>query len=186
MGCLGKCVGSCGKKYGGYGGRCREVCWEVRKDVWGVEKCGRVYGVIGEVCWRVGKGCGERNGGGVGKCVGIRSPNTLPPTLPNISSLTSSPHLSLHLPLPPHTPTHFSTPPLIPLPTSSLPTPHPNTFSYYPHISPHLLKVWRSYHVMKFLWRSYWQPSTGIYRTVYVLVCKFKVSISPKIPVTEV
>ena len=27
--------------------------------------------------------------------------------------------------------------------------PHPNTFSYYPHISLHLLKVWRSYHVTK-------------------------------------
>ena len=35
--------GSCGKRYGGWGGRCREMCWgvgEVRKDVWGVEKCG--------------------------------------------------------------------------------------------------------------------------------------------------
>ena len=56
-------------------GVCREVCWEVRKDVWGVEKCGegcgRVYGISGEVCWCVGKGCGERNGGGVGKCVRV-------------------------------------------------------------------------------------------------------------------
>ena len=35
--------GSCGKRYGGCGGRCREMCWgvgEVRKDVWGVEKYG--------------------------------------------------------------------------------------------------------------------------------------------------
>ena len=36
------------------------MCWEVRKDVWGVEKCGeecgRVYGVSGEVCWRVRSG----------------------------------------------------------------------------------------------------------------------------------
>ena len=44
-------------------GRCREVCLEVRKDVWGVEKygwgCGRVYGVSGEVCWRLGRGMGE-------------------------------------------------------------------------------------------------------------------------------
>ena len=35
--------GSCGKRHGGCGGRCREMCWgvgEVRKDVWGVEKCG--------------------------------------------------------------------------------------------------------------------------------------------------
>ena len=23
------------------------------KDVWGVEKCGKVYGVSGEVCWQV-------------------------------------------------------------------------------------------------------------------------------------
>ena len=28
----------------------------------------------GEVCWRVGKGCGERNGGGVGKCVRVWGP----------------------------------------------------------------------------------------------------------------
>ena len=29
--------GSCGRRYGGVGGRCREVCWgvgQVRKDVW--------------------------------------------------------------------------------------------------------------------------------------------------------
>ena len=54
MGGVGKCVG---------------VWGEVRKDVWGVEKCGRVYGVSGEgcgkvyggeeVCWRVGRGMGE-------------------------------------------------------------------------------------------------------------------------------
>ena len=66
------------------------MCWEVRKDVWGVEKCGRVYGVSGEVCWRVGRGVGmcvrvwdpvrkdvwgvEKRGEGcgrVGKCVGV-------------------------------------------------------------------------------------------------------------------
>ena len=41
--------------------------------MWGVGKCGegcgRVYryGVSGEVSWLVGKGCGERNGGGLGK-----------------------------------------------------------------------------------------------------------------------
>ena len=63
--------GSCWKRYGWCGGRCREVCWEVRKDVWGVEKCARVHGVSGEVCWRVEKGCGWRNGGGVGKCVRV-------------------------------------------------------------------------------------------------------------------
>ena len=67
-----------------------------------------------------------------------------------------------------HTPSHFPTPPLIPLPTSPLPPPTPNTFSYYPYITLHFLKVWRSYRVTKFLWRSYcgevtmwrsyWQP----------------------------
>ena len=45
-------------------GRCRKVCWDVgggtvRKDVWGVEKCGRVYGVSGEVCCHVGRGVGK-------------------------------------------------------------------------------------------------------------------------------
>ena len=38
------------------------MCWEVRKDVWGVkhgEGCRRVYGVSGEVCWRVERGMGE-------------------------------------------------------------------------------------------------------------------------------
>ena len=43
-------------------GKCVRVWGPIRKDVWGVEKhgegCGRVYGVSGEVCWRVGKGCG--------------------------------------------------------------------------------------------------------------------------------
>ena len=66
-------------------------------------------------------------------------------------------------------PTHFPTSPS-PFLTSP---PHPNTLSYtfhtsshispsspapkhifyYSHVSPHLLKVWRSYHVTKFLWR---------------------------------
>ena len=36
--------GSCGKRYGGCGGRCREVCWGVSKDVCGVEKCGEGCG----------------------------------------------------------------------------------------------------------------------------------------------
>ena len=54
----------------------------------------------------------------------------------------------------PHTPTHFPTTPYT-FPHPSFLPPHPNTFSYYPHISLHLLKVWRSYHVSKFLWRSY-------------------------------
>ena len=120
--------GSCGK-------RCREMCWgvgggkercvgsgEVSESVWG--EWGRGW----ESVWRVGKGCGEKNGGGVVKCVRVWGPNTLP-------HISPSPHLSLHLPLPP---------------------PHPNTLSYpslshlFPHLaphpfSPHLLKVWQSF-----------------------------------------
>ena len=42
---------------GGGVGKCVVVWWEVRKNVW--EGCGRVYGVSGEVCWRVGRGMGE-------------------------------------------------------------------------------------------------------------------------------
>ena len=67
------------------------------------------------------------------------------------STSPPSPHFFLHLSLPPpkHTPT---SPYISPYHVS----PHPNAVSYtYPHISPHLLKVWRSYNVMKFLWRSY-------------------------------
>ena len=119
--------------------------------MWVVEKCGRMHGVSGEVCWLVGKGCGEGNRGDVkGKCVEVWGPNTLlisHISLPSpfLTSPLTSPtlhHTFLHLLsyLFPHLP--------------FLP-PHPNTFSYYPHISLHLLKVWRSYHVTKFLWRSY-------------------------------
>ena len=157
---------SCGKRYGGCGGRCREMCWgvgEVRKDVWGVEKCGKVYGVSGEVCWRVGKGCGEGNGEDVGKYVEVWGPNTL--SIPHISLPTPFPTSPLTSPTTHHTFLHLLSY-LFPHP-SFLP-PHPNTFSYYPHISLHLLKVWRSYHVTKFLWQSYcgevtmwqsyWQP----------------------------
>ena len=124
------------------------MCWgvgEVREDVWGVEKCGRVYGVCGKVCWRVGKGCGEGNGVDVGKCVEVWGPNTL--LIPHISSLPSP--FPTSSPTPHHTFLHLLSPYLFPhLPF--LP-PHPNTFSYYPHISLHLLKVWRSYHVAKLL-----------------------------------
>ena len=35
--------------------------------MWG--GCRKVYGVSEEVCWCVGKGCGEGNGKDVGKCV---------------------------------------------------------------------------------------------------------------------
>ena len=34
--------------------------------MWGVEKCGKVYGVSGEVYWHEGEECGWRNGGVVG------------------------------------------------------------------------------------------------------------------------
>ena len=145
--------GSCGNKYGGVGkdvGKCVGVWGEVRKDVWG--GCGRVYGVSGEVCRRVGKGCGEGNGGDVGKCIEVWSPNTL--LIPHISSLPSPfPAFPLTSPTPHHTfllllSYLFPHLPFLP--------PHPNTFSYYPYITLHFLKVWRSYLVTKFLWRSYW------------------------------
>ena len=48
--------GSCGKRYEGVGGgvgKCLGVWGEIRKDVWGVEKCDRVYGVSGEGCGRM-------------------------------------------------------------------------------------------------------------------------------------
>ena len=55
--------------YGGCGGgvgKCVGVWGGGKKDVWGVEKCGqgcrRVYGVSGEVCWRVGKNVGRGMG----------------------------------------------------------------------------------------------------------------------------
>ena len=86
--------------------------------------------------------------------LGCGAPTLFPPHL--LTPFTF-PYISLYLP---HTPTHFATPLLIPLPTSPLPPPTPqHTFlRQLPHL-PHLLKVWQSYHVTKFLWRSYWQPS---------------------------
>ena len=166
--------GSCGKRYGGMGGDVGKyvgVWGEVRKDVWGVEKCGKVYGVSGEVCWRVGKGCGEGNGKDVGKCVEVWGPNT--------SSHFPTPHHTFLNPTPHHTFLHLLSY-LFPHP-SFLP-PHPNTFSYYPHISLHLLKVWQSYHVTKFvwrsycgevtMWRSYWQPSFFLYLVAYLIAIK--------------
>ena len=109
-----------------------------------------MYGVSGEVCWRRGKGCGEGNGEDVGKCVEVWGLNTL--LIPHISLPSPFPTSPLTSPTPHHTFLHllsylFSHPSFLP--------PHPNTFSYYPHISLHLLKMWRSYHVTKFLWRSY-------------------------------
>ena len=142
--------GSCGKRYGGCGGRCRKMCWGVGEgkercvgsgEVWG--GCGKVYGVSEEVCWRVGKGCGEGNGEDVRKCAELWGPNTL--LIPHISLPSPFPTSPLTSPTPHQTFLHLLSY-LFPHP-SFLP-PHPNTFSYYPHISLHLLKVWR----------SYWQP----------------------------
>ena len=128
------------------------MCWGMEG---GKERCvgsGEVWERVWESVWgewEIVLGCGERNGGGVGKCVWVWSPNTLP----HISSLTSPfPTSTLTSPTPQHTFLHllsylFPHLPFLP--------PHPNSFSYYSHISPHLLKVWRSYHVTKFLWRTY-------------------------------
>ena len=126
--------GSCGKRYGGRGGKCRKMSWGVGK---GKERCvGRVWesvwGEWGKVLgrWRVRKGCGEGNGEDVGKCVEVWGPNTL--LIPHISlpspfptsPLTSptphhtflhSSHTSSHIPpSSPHTPTHFPTIPTSP------------------------------------------------------------------------
>ena len=141
----------------------------------GVEKCERVYGVSGEVCWRVGKGCEERNGGGVGKCVRVWGSNTLPSTLLTSPPSPHSPRFFLHLPLlPPHSntlsyifsltsfyifpssrhiPTHFST-----IPTSPL------TFSNCGEVTMrrsfcgevNVAKISCGEDIMR---QSYWQPS---------------------------
>ena len=113
--------------------------------MWGVEKCGKVYGVSGEVCWREEEGCGERNEGSV---LGCGAPTHFPISPPSPHPLTF-PYISPYLS---HTPIHFPTPPLIPLPTSPLPPPTPqHTFlRLFPHL-PHFLQVWRSYHVAKLL-----------------------------------
>ena len=129
---------------GGDVGKCVGVWGELRKDVWG--GCGKVYGVSGEVCWHVGKGCGERNGEDVGKCVEVWGPNTL--LIPHISLPSPFPTFPLTSTTPHQTFLHLLS--NLFLHPSFLP-PHPNTFSYYPHISLHLLKVWRSYHVAKLL-----------------------------------
>ena len=63
-------------------------------------------------------------------------PNTL-----SHSSLQTSSHTSLHTPFL-HLPLLHPNPIYFPSPILTL-----------PHIFPHLLKVWRTYHVTKFLWR---------------------------------
>ena len=137
------------------------MCWGVGG---GKERCvGRVWESVWgewEVCWRVGKGCGEGNGEDVGKCVQVWNPNTL--VIPHISLPSPFPTSPLTSPTSHHTFLHLLS---YLFPHPSFPPPHPNTFSYYPHISLHLLKVWRSYHVAKLpcdevsvtklLWRSY-------------------------------
>ena len=111
------------------GGKERYVCGEVWESVWGE--------------WGSVLACGEGNGEDVGKCVEVWGPNTF--LIPHIS--LPSPFLTSPLtsPTPHRTFLHLSY--LFPHPFF-LP-PHPNTFSYYPHVSLHLLKVWRSYHVTK-------------------------------------
>ena len=123
-----------------------------------------MYGASGEVCWRVEKGCGEDNGEDVGKCVEVWGPNTL--LIPHISLPSPFPTSPLISPTSHHT---FILLLSYLFPHPSFLPPQPNTFSYYPHISLHLLKVWWSYHVTKLLWRSYcgevtmwrsyWQPN---------------------------
>ena len=88
---------------------------------------GEVIGVWGESIWGVegGEGrFGERKGGCGGRCkkVCLGAPTHFPTSPPTFS------YISLYLP------------------------PHPNTFPHtYLHTSPHLLTVWQSYHVTKFL-----------------------------------
>ena len=64
-----------------------------------------MYGVSGEVCWRVGKGCGERNGEDVGKCVEVWGLNTL--LIPHISLPSPFPTSPLTFPTPHHTFLHL-------------------------------------------------------------------------------
>ena len=155
-----------------------EVCWDVGG---GEESCGKRYGVGVGKCVRVwggGKercvGSGEVWGGvresvpvwgewvkdvgeewGKSRSLGCGAPTHLILShFPHLPHLTF-PYISFYRYLP-HTPAHFPTPPLMPLSTSTLPPPSPqHIFLLSPHIYPNVLKVWRSYHVTKFLWRSY-------------------------------
>ena len=147
--------GSCGKRYGGCGGRCREMCWGVGV---GKERCVGSGGVgrVWESAWgewgsvlACGKGCGEGNGEDVGKCVEVWGPNTL--LIPHISLPSPFPTSPLTSPTPHHTFLHLLSY-LFPHP-SFLP-PYPNTFSYYPHTSPFTFSKCGEVT----MWRSYWQP----------------------------
>ena len=128
------------------------------------EGCGRVYGygVSGEVCWLVGKGCGERNGGGLGKCVRVWGPNTLPPTLPLISLTSPFPTFPFTSPTFQHTFLHLLLYLFPHLPSSCTPTHFPTIPTYLPSSSQSVAKLpcdevsvakllWRSYHVAKLL-----------------------------------
>ena len=154
------------------------------------EGCGRVYlyGVSGEVCWLVGKGCGERNGGGLGKCVRVWGPNTLPPTLPLISLTSPFPTSPFTSPTLQHTSLYLLLYLFPHLPSSSCTPTHFPTIPTY-GISPHVLKVWQSYHVTKFLWqsycgevtmwRSYWQPATSPFLLLHPHTLSYYPHISP-------
>ena len=104
--------------------------------------CRRVYGVSGKCVGMWGEEWGRCRE----VCLGVGAPTHFPTSPPSPFHTSPTPqHTFLHLftYLFPHLP--------------FLP-PYPNTFSYYTHISPHLLKVWRSYPVTKFLWQSSCQP----------------------------
>ena len=96
-------------------------------------------------------------------CLGVGPQHTCPHLLPH---LTFS-YISLTSPTPQHTFLHllsylFPHLPFLP--------PYLNTFSYYSHISPHLIKVWRSYrcHVAKLLATD---TITRLLHSTYFLVC---------------
>ena len=113
--------------------------------------CGewRSVGRVWERIWGEWESVWGKDVGDVGKCVEVWGPNTL--NSPHLPTLTF-PYISPYFP---HTPSHFPTPPLIPLTTSPLPPPTPqHIFLLSPHL-PSPSQVWRSYHVKKFLWRSY-------------------------------
>ena len=134
---VGGSDGNCGKRYGGGKERCvgsGEV-WE------SVLTCGeRMWGEEWEKCREM--------------CWGVEPQHTSTHLLPHLTF----PYISPYLPTPQHTFLHllsylFPHLPFLP--------PHPNTNFYDLHISLHLLKVWQSYHVTKFLWRSYCGEVTG-------------------------
>ena len=97
------------------------------------------------------------------------SPLLTPNTLSHISPLISFPRFPLTPPTPQHTSPHL---PLLP--------PHTNTLPYtYPHISPHILKVWRSYHVTKFQWQSFWQPKIRQLHCTVLTLLKYHCTSRP-------